>query len=79
MHTSEELTNRWLALINTRLKLDCLMANKHRYGHKAIDPRVVMKTWNGVLQDERGLPENWISDAGVLVGMRAGRPPGRNR
>ena len=78
LHTSEELTNRWLALINTRLKLDCLMANKHRYGHKAIDLRVVMKTWNGMLQDERGLPENWILDAGVLVGMRAGRPLGRN-
>jgi len=74
----EEITNRWLALINTRLKLDCLMADKRRYGRKAIDPSVVMKTWNGMLQDERGLPENWISDAGVLVGMRAGQPPGHN-
>ena len=65
-------------MINTRLKLDCLMADKRRYGHKAIDPRVVMKTWNGVLQDERGLPENWISDARVLVGMRAWQPLGCN-
>ena len=68
----EEITNWWLALINMRLKFNCLMANKHRYGHKGIDPSVVMKMWNSVLQDERGLPENWISDAGVSVGMRAG-------
>ena len=54
------------------------MANKCRYGHKAIDLSVVMKMWNSVLQDKRGLPENWISDAGVLVGMRAGWPPGHN-
>jgi hypothetical protein len=33
--------------VNTRLKLDCLMANRQRFGRQAIDPIVVMKTWNG--------------------------------
>ena len=28
IRTREEVTNRWLALINTRLKLNCLMADK---------------------------------------------------
>ncbi|EDR00572.1 uncharacterized protein LACBIDRAFT_334020 [Laccaria bicolor S238N-H82] len=37
---------------------------------KAIDPEIVRKTWDGVPHDEQGLPDNWISESGVLVGMR---------
>ena len=71
--------NRWLVLINMRLKLDCLMANRRKFGHKVIDPVIVMKTWNGVLHDKRGLPDNWVLETGVLVGMRVECPLGRNR
>ena len=79
LHTEAEISNRWLVLINMRLKLDCLMANRWKFGRKAIDPVVVMKTWNGVLHDERGLPDNWVLETGVLVGMRVECPLGRNR
>ena len=34
--TREEATNWWLALINTRLKLDYLMKNRQKYGHKSL-------------------------------------------
>ena len=53
IHMREEVTNRWLALINTRLKLDCQMADKQQYGRKAIDPTVVMRTWNSILVTTR--------------------------
>ena len=79
LHTVAEIVSRWLAAINLRLKFDCLMTDRTRYGRKAIDSELVRKTWDGVLHDEQGLPENWVSQSGVLVGMRAERPPGRNR
>ena len=79
IHTTAEIESRWIAMINTKLKFDCLMTDRRRYGRKAINPEVVRKTWNGVLSDERSLPDDWVSEAGVLVGMRVSRPPGRNR
>lgn len=78
VHTKAEIAGRWLSMVNTRLKLDCLMTNKARYGCKALNPVMVKQTWNNVLHDERGLPDNWISESGVLVGMRMVRPPGCN-
>ena len=79
LHTDAKIVSRWLAVINMRLKFDCLMSDKRRYGCKAIDPEIVRKTWDRVLQDEQGLPDNWVYESGVLVGMRAERPLGRNR
>ena len=79
LHTKAEVESRWLAMVNMRLKFDCLMTDKKCYGHKAIDPEVVRRTWDGVLFDERGLSETWVSEAGDLVGMRAMHPPGRNQ
>jgi len=79
IHTKVEVMGRWLSILNTRLKLDCLMTNNVRYGRKALNPEMVERTWNNVLCDERGLPDNWVSGSGVLVGMRMERPPGRNR
>ena len=79
LHTKAEVESRWLAMVNMRLKFDCLMTDKKHYGRKAIDPKVVRRTWDGVLFDERGLSENWVLEAGDLVGMRALHPPGCNR
>jgi len=56
-------------MVNARLKLDCLLTNKKRYGHKATNPGVVEQTWCNVLHDERGLPDRWVMDSEVLVGM----------
>jgi len=74
-----EIVGRWLAVTNMHLKLDCLMMDRMWYDHKAIDSELVQKAWDGVLHNEQGLPENWVSQSGVLVGMRAEHPPGHNR
>ena len=79
LHAESEIVARWLHMINGRLRLDCLMASTRRYGRKAVNRDMVERTWRNVLHDERGLPDDWVLDSGVLVGMRAGRPPGRNR
>ncbi|KAJ7080236.1 hypothetical protein C8R44DRAFT_907175 [Mycena epipterygia] len=58
---------------------DQLLTDISRYGSRATDMKVVLQTWDGVLMDNKNLPENWIWQSGVLVGIGALRPPGRNR
>ena len=47
--TKEEVQKVWLNVINRRLRLDCLLTDKHKYGKKAIRQPLVEKTWWGVL------------------------------
>ncbi|KIJ65261.1 hypothetical protein HYDPIDRAFT_89147, partial [Hydnomerulius pinastri MD-312] len=78
-HTKEETQNRWIFAMNSRLKTDGLLTDRLRYGKKAIQQKTVLQTWSGVLLDKCNLPENWIWQSGVLVGIMSQRPLGRNR
>ncbi|KIJ09911.1 hypothetical protein PAXINDRAFT_164334 [Paxillus involutus ATCC 200175] len=71
-HSTTEIHNRWVTIINTRLKHDRILADPVRYD-------LVLKTWSGVLMNEHDLPNDWIRQTGVLVGIAPQRPPGRNR
>jgi hypothetical protein len=44
-HSEIEIHNKWVNIINTRLKLDKILTNSHRYGSKAIPKDKVLKTW----------------------------------
>lgn len=78
-HSQEEVINKWLICINTRLKMDRLHTSSFRYGKKALKETVFMQTWSGILTNEENLPDNWIRQSSVLVGIRSCRPSGRNR
>ncbi|KAG2337919.1 hypothetical protein BDR05DRAFT_978344 [Suillus weaverae] len=90
-HSDKEIYNRWLKSINNRLTLDRLLTNTTRFGTKATSIDTVLKTWSGILLNEENsaaevrfaleenLPDNWIRQSGVLVGMAPYRPPGQNR
>lgn len=78
-HSENEIYNRWVHAINTRLKFDRLLTDSMRYGKKALKTETVLKTWSGVLLNEENLPDNWVHKSGVLVGMAPRRPPGRLR
>ncbi|KAG1773495.1 ribonuclease H-like protein [Suillus occidentalis] len=78
-HSDPEILNRWIHAINMRLKFDRLLTDSKRYGKKAIKIDTVLKTWSSLLKDEDNLPDNWIHQKGVLVGMTSRRPPGRTR
>jgi ribonuclease HI len=78
-HSDSEIHNSWIACINKRLKIDRLLTDTSRYGSRALDIKTVLKTWDGVLMDNKNLPDNWIWQSGVLVGIGKFRPPGRNR
>ncbi|KAJ3727986.1 hypothetical protein DFJ43DRAFT_962098, partial [Lentinula guzmanii] len=53
-----EVCNRWVKAMNGRLELDCNMTNP-RYEKKALNKRLVLQTWKGVLLNERALPKDW--------------------
>lgn len=78
-HTETEIYNKWVHAINMRLKFDRLLTDSMRYGKRATKIEVVLKTWSGLLKNEDNLPDNWIRQSGVLVGMMPRRPPGRVR
>lgn len=79
-HTDCEIHNRWLNTINSRLKFDGkIMTDTSRFKKYVIKESTVLKTWSGVLRNEDNLPDNWIHQTGVLVGMAPRRPPGRNQ
>ena len=52
-----------------RLKFDKLQTDIKRYGSRAIKADLVLKPWSGVLLNEENLPDNWIWESGVLVGI----------
>jgi len=77
--TENEIHNRWVKTMNMRLKFDKLQSDTKRYGSRAIRADLVLKTWSGVLLNEDNLPDNWIWESGVLVGITPRRPPGQGR
>ena len=77
--TELEVRASWIKNLNRRLQLERLMTDKLRYGQKALKPKLVEKTWWGVLRDQEFLQDDWLRmGTGALVGI-GDRPPGRNR
>ncbi|KAJ7826941.1 hypothetical protein B0H13DRAFT_2241062 [Mycena leptocephala] len=79
IHSDSEIHNRWIACIKNRLKLDRRLTDTSRYRNRALNISTVLKTWGGVLMDYQNLPDNWIWQSGVLVGIGTFRSPGQNR
>ncbi|KAJ7843032.1 hypothetical protein B0H13DRAFT_2413103 [Mycena leptocephala] len=83
--SKNEVHNRWLKVINERLEIDKNLTNKLKYGKQhALSPSLVLETWSGTLLDEDDLPDDWLREPGVLVGIAPKRsrrslspPPGR--
>ena len=69
--TTNEVRSKWLAAVNLRLELDRKMTNP-KYKKKALNKSLVLSTWKGVLKNEQDLPDDWIREDGVLVGMDIG-------
>ncbi|KAJ3818263.1 ribonuclease H-like protein [Lentinula raphanica] len=66
--SKREIANKWHFIINSRLATDRLLTRKKTFGKRAIAASLVLRTWNGTLEDEGNLPEDWTREAGVLVG-----------
>jgi hypothetical protein len=70
-HTPQEIKGRWLNCINTCLKMDRLHTSFSRFGKKATKESIVLETWSTVLMNEENLPDNWIWESSVLLGIRS--------
>ncbi len=46
---------------------------------KVMKKQMVLRTWKGVLQDEKAMQKDWITQDGVLVGIVLGRKRPRGR
>ncbi|KAK0433141.1 hypothetical protein EV421DRAFT_1690382, partial [Armillaria borealis] len=68
-HTKDEIWNLWINAMNKRLTIDRVLVNKRRYDSRALKKAVVLSTWRGTLLNEKALPEDWLDQNGVLVGM----------
>ncbi|KII84249.1 hypothetical protein PLICRDRAFT_118018, partial [Plicaturopsis crispa FD-325 SS-3] len=75
-HSKAEVHNRWIHAMNTRLTLDRAMTDRKKHGNKALAVQVVLNTWSGTLMNEDALPDNWIRETGVLVGIGPNTDPG---
>ncbi|KAK0450448.1 uncharacterized protein EV420DRAFT_1622013 [Desarmillaria tabescens] len=68
-HTEDEIQNLWIDAMNKRLTVDQLLANRKKYGLRAMAKAKVLATWKGTLQDEKSLPEDWIDQGRILVSI----------
>ncbi|KAJ6453023.1 hypothetical protein DFH09DRAFT_964120 [Mycena vulgaris] len=65
-----EVHNRWVSLMNERLKIDCFMATSRSDQNKIlVPPTMVLQTWSRTLMNETTLPKDWLRDPRVLVGI----------
>jgi len=68
-HSVNEIHNRWVQAINSRLTIDSLSTNVRKFGKKATKAKLVLQTWEGCLQNNEELPQNWCGRKRVLVGI----------
>ncbi|KAK0465919.1 uncharacterized protein EV420DRAFT_1261828 [Desarmillaria tabescens] len=68
-HSKVEIHNRWVSCINQRLSLDCQIVKTQKNGKHNLNPKIVLHTWSGCLENEEKLPDNWIRQPRVLVGI----------
>ncbi len=70
--TRNEVTNRYFSTMDSRLSLDRRTAAIAK-GKKALKAQDVRRIWQPVLEDTSNLPTEWVTDSGVLVGIKRGR------
>ncbi|KAE9383716.1 hypothetical protein BT96DRAFT_1105546 [Gymnopus androsaceus JB14] len=69
--SANEIRNRWLWTIESRLKLDRLLTSS-KFGKKKLSKKVVSDTWKEVVSDQDFLSGELLGEVGVLVGRRVG-------
>jgi hypothetical protein len=67
-HNHQEIKSKWLHVINSRLTNDKIATSKIKQ-NKGFT-KLVVNTWEKVLDKESDLPNNWITVREVLVGSR---------
>ena len=73
-HFSEqEVTNRWFSALDRRLSLDRRTAALVQGKKRSRWAKLVDGIWRPVLENSDNLPPEWVTNSGVLVGIKGGR------
>ncbi|KAJ3965089.1 hypothetical protein EV361DRAFT_811258 [Lentinula raphanica] len=67
--TIPEAHGRWTHTLNRRLEKDQKLTAK-RWKNNRIPRTVVLDTWNTIIKRTTDLPDDWVGETGVLVGVR---------
>lgn len=68
--STNDVHNRWVKIMNEHLDIDRNLTNKLKYDRRhALLPSLVLETWRGTLLDEDKLPDDWLREPRVLVGI----------
>ncbi len=70
--TESEITNRFYSTLESRLNLDRRTAAMSR-GKRALKPNDVVRIWSPIIENGSQLPPKWVTNSGVLVGIKRGR------
>ncbi|KAJ7193267.1 hypothetical protein GGX14DRAFT_379333, partial [Mycena pura] len=71
----EEIENKFKFIINQRLQMDKILANRPRKGKRpSLALKLVLETWSRIIDDAQSLPTDWLREPRVLVGSRAFPP-----
>ncbi|KAJ7211996.1 hypothetical protein GGX14DRAFT_621228, partial [Mycena pura] len=59
--SADEIENKFKFVINQRLQMDKVLANRPRRGRRpALPPKLVLETWSGLLDNGQNLPADWL-------------------
>ncbi len=70
--TAQEITNRYYSTMDSRLDLDRRTAALMK-GKRSLKPKEVERIWLPILNEGHNLPPKWVTNSGVLVGIKRGR------
>jgi ribonuclease HI len=77
--SDHEVRNKWVFAMNERIEVDRNLTNTLKYGKQySVAPSLILGTWRGVLKDKDQMPDDWLREPEVLVGIaadRSRRPP----
>ncbi len=68
----QQVTNRFYSTLESRLNLDRRTAVRAR-GKRSLKPSEVSQIWLPVIEGGKDLPPGWVTQSGVLVGIKRGR------
>ncbi len=71
--SDNEIINRYYSTLESRLNLDRRTAAITRGGRNALKPQEVEAIWTPILDDRDNLPAKWVTNNGVLVGIKRGK------
>ena len=72
MHTENSVRTKWRNKINARIDIDRRMAKSSR---KQNQINKVRNTWKSITKNQTDLPQDWVTNLEVLVGIKLPRPP----